>query len=141
MLVLLVVHLLNEFILIIRIAESYVSITLQVVIEKNIIHLQENPQFLCIEHDVRQPMLELFRENNISHIYHLAAPASPKIYQDMKHKEDLIVYSDLPKDDPVRRRPCIQLAQYLLSLTPKISIQQGIRKILEHTLSSNIQNT
>ena len=45
---------------------------------KNINDLLENPKFKFIKHDITK---ELFMDNELDEIYHLACPASPKAYQ------------------------------------------------------------
>ncbi len=39
-----------------------------------------------------------------------------------------IVYRDLPKDDPARRRPDITLAKQKLAWRPKVSLDEGLKK-------------
>ena len=46
--------------------------------KKNIAHLQKNPKFLFVKHDVIEP---LFISSKIDQIYNLACPASPVHYQ------------------------------------------------------------
>ncbi len=41
-----------------------------------------------------------------------------------------IVYRDLPQDDPVRRQPDITKAQKLLGWSPKIDLENGLRRML-----------
>jgi nucleoside-diphosphate-sugar epimerase len=42
-----------------------------------------------------------------------------------------ITYSDLPKDDPIRRVPDISKAKKLLNWEPKYSFEDGLKKYLE----------
>ncbi len=43
-----------------------------------------------------------------------------------------IVFRALPSDDPKQRKPVIALAKKLLDWEPKVSLEEGLRKTLEH---------
>ena len=43
-----------------------------------------------------------------------------------------IVHKELPIDDPMRRKPCIKIANEKLSWSPKINIKDGIAKTIEY---------
>lgn len=43
-----------------------------------------------------------------------------------------IVYKDLPADDPVKRRPAIQLAKKQLNWQPKVPLTEGLDKTIEY---------
>ncbi len=43
-----------------------------------------------------------------------------------------IVFEDLPRDDPVRRKPDITLARNQLGWEPKVSLDQGLRRTIDH---------
>ncbi|MBW2458836.1 MAG: SDR family oxidoreductase [Deltaproteobacteria bacterium] len=43
-----------------------------------------------------------------------------------------IVFEDLPRDDPVRRKPNIDLARDELGWEPQVSLEQGLRKTVDH---------
>lgn len=43
-----------------------------------------------------------------------------------------IVYKDLPKDDPTKRRPNIELAKSKLGWEPKIALSEGLDKTIEY---------
>lgn len=43
-----------------------------------------------------------------------------------------IVYKELPKDDPVRRKPDISLAKEKLNWEPKISIDEGLKETINY---------
>ena len=43
-----------------------------------------------------------------------------------------IVYRPLPQDDPVRRKPDISLAKEVLGWTPKIHLEDGLRKTVDY---------
>lgn len=43
-----------------------------------------------------------------------------------------IVYLPLPKDDPMQRRPVIELAKRLLGWEPRIEIEEGLRRTIDY---------
>jgi len=43
-----------------------------------------------------------------------------------------IVYKELPKDDPTRRRPDISLAKEKLKWEPKVQLEEGLKKTIEY---------
>ena len=49
---------------------------------------------------------------------------------ELTHSKTNIVYRELPKDDPTRRRPDITLAKERLGWTPNISLRDGLMKML-----------
>ncbi len=49
-----------------------------------------------------------------------------------------IIYKPLPKDDPRKRRPDITLAKKKLDWQPKISLDEGLKKTIEHFRKVNI---
>jgi UDP-glucuronate decarboxylase len=47
-----------------------------------------------------------------------------------------IIYEDLPKDDPKRRRPDINLAKSLLDWNPVIDLQTGLQKTINYFINT-----
>ena len=43
-----------------------------------------------------------------------------------------IVYQDLPKDDPKRRRPDISLAKEFLGWEPRVRLSEGLPRTIEY---------
>ena len=43
-----------------------------------------------------------------------------------------IIYIDLPQDDPLTRKPCIEKAKKVLEWEPKISLEEGLKKTIEY---------
>ncbi len=43
-----------------------------------------------------------------------------------------IIYKPLPQDDPIKRKPSLELAKELLGYVPKISIDEGIKKTIQY---------
>ncbi len=54
-----------------------------------------------------------------------------KIIQ-MTSSSSKIVYKDLPKDDPTRRKPDITLANKYLDWNPKMKLEEGLKKTIEY---------
>ena len=42
-----------------------------------------------------------------------------------------IVFKELPKDDPTRRKPDITKAKKLLNWKPKIKLEEGLKRMIE----------
>lgn len=78
-----------------------------------------------MESDVKGP-INLGNPNEIS-IGELAA----KIIK-MTDSTSQIINKDLPKDDPIKRKPDISLAQKKLNWQPKIALDEGLRKTVEY---------
>jgi nucleoside-diphosphate-sugar epimerase len=49
-----------------------------------------------------------------------------------KSKSEIVFSEDLPDDDPVRRKPDITKAKNLLHWEPKISLEDGLKKMIEY---------
>ena len=43
-----------------------------------------------------------------------------------------LIYTDLPQDDPLKRKPAINLAQLHLDWEPKIPLSEGINKTIDY---------
>ncbi|MBU0466561.1 MAG: GDP-mannose 4,6-dehydratase, partial [Nanoarchaeota archaeon] len=46
--------------------------------------------------------------------------------------ESKIIHQDLPKDDPSKRKPDISLARQKLNWSPKVSLEEGLKKTIEY---------
>lgn len=51
---------------------------------------------------------------------------------DLVGSKSKIVYKPLPSDDPIQRKPVIELAKEKLDWEPKISLQEGLLKTIEY---------
>lgn len=54
-----------------------------------------------------------------------------KVLEMIPESKSKIVYKDLPKDDPTRRKPDISLAKEKLNWEPKILLDNGLKKTIE----------
>ena len=51
---------------------------------------------------------------------------------DMINKDIKIIYKDLPKDDPLRRQPSIELAKEKYNWEPKVDLDEGLAKTINY---------
>ncbi|MGB7532962.1 MAG: hypothetical protein WA977_08340 [Halobacteriota archaeon] len=49
----------------------------------------------------------------------------------MTNSSSEIVFKELPKDDPPRRKPDITKAKMLLGWEPKVGLEEGLLKMIE----------
>ena len=52
--------------------------------------------------------------------------------KNLTNSESKIIYEELPKDDPMKRKPCIEKAKRLLDWKPKISLEEGLIKTIDY---------
>ena len=55
-----------------------------------------------------------------------------EIILELTNSKSKLIYSDLPRDDPKRRRPDITLAKKKLSWEPKTSLNDGIQQTISY---------
>jgi len=53
-----------------------------------------------------------------------------EIIIELTNSKSKIIYKDLPKDDPERRKPDITKAKHVLDWEPKISLEEGLKKTI-----------
>ena len=53
-----------------------------------------------------------------------------EIIIELTNSKSKIIYKDLPKDDPERRKPDITKAKHVLEWEPKISLEEGLKKTI-----------
>lgn len=95
----------------------------------------------CYVDDLVQGLIKLMNQPNQNEIYHspinLGNPHEITIKQlvdiiiKLTNSKSKLVYCDLPKDDPMRRCPDISLAKSILNWEPKISLEEGLSKMIE----------
>lgn len=92
----------------------------------------------CYVTDMVEGLIRLMNKENFTGPVNLGNPDERTI----KDIADLIIkltgsnseisYKPLPKDDPVRRKPDISLAKAVLNWEPKISLEEGLPKVIEY---------
>jgi nucleoside-diphosphate-sugar epimerase len=65
---------------------------------------------------------------------------SAKIIKKLCKSDSKIVFSELPKDDPTRRRPDITKAKKLLGWEPKVKFEDGLKKTIDYFRGLNGNN-
>jgi UDP-glucuronate decarboxylase len=55
-----------------------------------------------------------------------------KILELIPESKSKIVYKPLPSDDPIQRQPDISVAREKLDWTPKVALDNGLRKTIEY---------
>jgi UDP-glucuronate decarboxylase len=55
-----------------------------------------------------------------------------KVIELIPNTKSKIVYKDLPQDDPKRRKPDITLAKEKLNWSPKIKLEDGLKKTIKY---------
>ncbi len=100
--------------------------------------------FCYIDDMVEGLMLAMFSDKTKGEVINLGNPDERKISElatiikDITSSQSDIVFEDLPEDDPKIRKPDISKAEKLLDWSPKVGIEQGVRKTVEYFKSINI---
>ncbi len=119
----------------------------------NISHLLGKKNFKFMELDITQPILF---DEKIDLVMHLASRASPfeferakeevvnigsekevtilelaKLVNELTNSSSEVEFHPLPKDDPPRRKTDISKAKNLLDWKPKVSLEEGLRRMIE----------
>jgi len=88
--------------------------------------------------DLITGMMKMMEENDFIGPVNLGNPNEIKI-ETLAHEvikltnsSSKIVYTDLPEDDPVRRKPEISLAREKLYWAPKVTLQKGLDRTIEY---------
>lgn len=50
----------------------------------------------------------------------------------LSHSKSKVIFKELPKDDPLQRKPDISLAKEKLGWSPKVSIEEGLLKTIDY---------
>ena len=50
----------------------------------------------------------------------------------IKDSKSKIIYVELPKDDPCKRKPDITLAKQIINWEPKIQLREGLKKTIDY---------
>lgn len=94
---------------------------------------------LCYITDMIDGILKVMYSDNIKgEVVNLGNPEENKII-DIAHlikkltaSSSEIVFNELPEDDPLVRNPDIEKAKKLLGFTPKVSLEEGLKKTIEY---------
>lgn len=93
----------------------------------------------CYESDLIEGMVRMMNQDRVTGPLNLGNPGECTIRELAEHIIDLtassskIVYDELPKDDPRRRRPNVEMAQkYLDDWRPLVPLREGLRKTIRH---------
>ena len=77
-------------------------------------------------------------DSNLSEPVNLGNPTErtildfAKLIIEFTETKSKIIYKPLPSDDPTKRRPDITLAQTKLNWTPKVDINEGLKKTVAY---------
>ena len=100
--------------------------------------------FCYIDDMVQGLMLAMFSDKTKGEVINLGNPDERKIsklaiiIKDITDSRSEILFEDLPEDDPKIRKPDISKAEKLIGWSPKVGIEQGVRKTVEYFKSINI---
>lgn len=89
-------------------------------------------------------MLAMFSDKTKGEVINLGNPDERKISElatiikDITSSQSDIVFEELPEDDPKVRKPDISKAEKLIGWSPKIDIEQGVKKTVEYFKSISI---
>lgn len=92
----------------------------------------------CYVDDLINGMVAVMGKDGLSGPVNLGNPCEMSILELAKliitktKSKSKIVYKELPIDDPVKRKPVIELAQKELNWEPKVSISDGLEKTIEY---------
>jgi UDP-glucuronate decarboxylase len=69
---------------------------------------------------------------NLGNTYEFTIIEFAKLVLSLTDSKSKIVFKDLPKDDPIQRRPDLTLAKEKLGYSPKIDIETGLKLTIEY---------
>lgn len=100
--------------------------------------------FCYVDDMVEGLLLAMFSDKTKGEVINLGNPDERKISELAKMVKDItnshsdIIFEDLPEDDPRVRKPDIGKAEKLIGWSPKVGIEQGVKKTVEYFKSVNI---
>lgn len=93
----------------------------------------------CFIADMVDGLIKAMGEENTSgEIFNLGNPDErqvieiAKIIKAMTRSSSRITFTDLPEDDPTRRKPDIRKAEKILGWSPKVKLEQGLEKTIKY---------
>jgi nucleoside-diphosphate-sugar epimerase len=63
-----------------------------------------------------------------------------RIIKKLCNSDSEIIFKELPKDDPVKRRPDITKAREVINWEPKIKFEEGLKRTIEYFRDLNGNN-
>ena len=64
-----------------------------------------------------------------------------KMIIELTGSQSKVVYKSLPQDDPMRRKPNIELAKEQLGWKPAIGLEEGLKKTIDYfKMTSDVSN-
>ncbi len=69
---------------------------------------------------------------NLGNTYEFTIIDFAKLVLSLTDSKSKIVFKDLPKDDPIQRRPDLTLAKEKLGYNPKVDIESGLKSTIEY---------
>jgi UDP-glucuronate decarboxylase len=98
----------------------------------------EQTRSFCFVKDLVEGLIKMMGSENFTGPVNLGNPVentikelATKIIEKTKSNSE-IVYRELPKDDPVRRKPDISLAKEKLSWEPNVNLDDGLSETIEY---------
>lgn len=99
---------------------------------------KQTRSFCYISDQVEGLMKMMFSDNTKGEVVNIGNPEEYTILdlankiRTMTGSQSKIIYSELPKDDPTKRKPDITKAQKLLGWQPVVSVDEGLKKTIEY---------
>jgi UDP-glucuronate decarboxylase len=98
----------------------------------------EQTRSFCYVSDLADGLIKLMNKGNFTGPVNLGNPIELTMNEIAKKiialtdSKSKIVYKPLPKDDPKKRRPDIELANKELNWQPEVGLEDGLRKTIEY---------
>lgn len=92
----------------------------------------------CYVTDMVEGLIRLMDKEDFTGLVNLGSPDERTIKEiaglviKLAGSNSEIIYKPLPQDDPVRRRPDISLAKQVLGWQPKVTLEEGLPKVIEY---------
>ena len=91
----------------------------------------------CFVNDTVDGIIKLMNSNykkpvNIGNPYEINMNYLAKKIIEFTKSESKIVFKDLPEDDPVSRKPCIQIAKNILNWEPTVDLNTGLKLTIDY---------
>ena len=100
----------------------------------------------CFVDDLIEGMYSLMNNEDINGPVNIGNPNEITIKElatiilDLINTKSKIIYKNLPKDDPLKRKPDITKAQNKLNWKPKIKLVDGLKKTIQYFINLDLKN-